>query len=558
MAAFELLYLDVDDEITSAATRIRRATAPRLGLVLPYGSRLATSRINFRLLAREAEARGRRVEVVTPDPGARALAAAAGLAAHPSVSAFESGVAVGTPRPDRVADDPPAAGSSSAAPSSARGAPVGADAPTVILERDARAETVGGPRRARPVAERIKEVGPPRRRRGRRLAIALIALVLVGITAGGSALVLLPAVEIVVVPAIDELGPLELRVTAQEGVTQPDPANLLVPATRHPFDVSASDTFVPSGVRLEETASTGSVLFQNCDTGRPITIPAGAVVSTAARVRFRTIAAVTVTRASIFPFACKTGSVGIEAEVPGPEGDVAAGQITRVPSGFDELVLTVTNPDPTTGGSRTEFPVVTQEDVDAAILAIADVLIGTARSIVESAPPAPPGTRLFLDTLVVGAPTLDPDPATLVGLEVTEFGLGATAAATVLGVETTQVEALADARIRSRVKAGWRLVEASIDVEVGEPLVTGRTITFPATATATATREIDLADLRARIRGLALHEARAILDDYGAVTLAAWPDWVTTVPTIDGRISLTLGVGPDATPGPSGDGSPAP
>ena len=49
-----IVYLDVDDEITSAAQRIRSSTATRVALVVPYGSRIATSRMNFRLLSREA------------------------------------------------------------------------------------------------------------------------------------------------------------------------------------------------------------------------------------------------------------------------------------------------------------------------------------------------------------------------------------------------------------------------------------------------------------------------------------------------------------------------
>ena len=44
-----IVYLDADDEITSAAARIRTADDARVGLVLPFGSRVATSRINFRL-----------------------------------------------------------------------------------------------------------------------------------------------------------------------------------------------------------------------------------------------------------------------------------------------------------------------------------------------------------------------------------------------------------------------------------------------------------------------------------------------------------------------------
>ncbi|MGZ6339379.1 MAG: hypothetical protein ACXWNG_03335, partial [Candidatus Limnocylindrales bacterium] len=61
MAVF---YLDVDDEITSAAQRIRSTTDRTVALVLPAGSRLATSRINFRLLAREAGERARSLVIV--------------------------------------------------------------------------------------------------------------------------------------------------------------------------------------------------------------------------------------------------------------------------------------------------------------------------------------------------------------------------------------------------------------------------------------------------------------------------------------------------------------
>jgi len=45
-----IYYLDVDDEITSAAARIRGSADARIAIVMPSGSRVATSRINFKLL----------------------------------------------------------------------------------------------------------------------------------------------------------------------------------------------------------------------------------------------------------------------------------------------------------------------------------------------------------------------------------------------------------------------------------------------------------------------------------------------------------------------------
>ncbi len=88
--AMRVLYLDVDDEITSAAARIRSAEEIRVAIVLPYGSRVATSRINFRLLSRDATTNGKRLSVVAGDAATRALAASAGLPVFSSVAEYEA------------------------------------------------------------------------------------------------------------------------------------------------------------------------------------------------------------------------------------------------------------------------------------------------------------------------------------------------------------------------------------------------------------------------------------------------------------------------------------
>ena len=85
-----IFYLDIDDEITSAAARIRGTADLVVVLVLPAGSRIATSRINFRLLAREAQQRSRRLSIVAPDAAARALAATAGLPVYGSTMEYEA------------------------------------------------------------------------------------------------------------------------------------------------------------------------------------------------------------------------------------------------------------------------------------------------------------------------------------------------------------------------------------------------------------------------------------------------------------------------------------
>ncbi|MEX1172680.1 MAG: hypothetical protein WEG56_08710, partial [Chloroflexota bacterium] len=117
-----VIYLDIDDEITSAASRIRAAEGGRVAVVLPYGSRVATSRINFRLLSRDAMTHAKRLSIVAGDAATRALAASAGLPVFASVAEYEASLAetggdadpagglaasatVVTPGPDGVAAD---------------------------------------------------------------------------------------------------------------------------------------------------------------------------------------------------------------------------------------------------------------------------------------------------------------------------------------------------------------------------------------------------------------------------------------------------------------------
>src|SRR5580765_4837664 len=87
------VYPDVDDEITSAASRIRSSESTKVALVVPYGSRIATSRMNFRLLSREALVSNRRLSIVSGDAAARSLAASAGLPVFGTVGEYETSLA---------------------------------------------------------------------------------------------------------------------------------------------------------------------------------------------------------------------------------------------------------------------------------------------------------------------------------------------------------------------------------------------------------------------------------------------------------------------------------
>ncbi|HYL40403.1 MAG TPA: hypothetical protein VET90_03775, partial [Candidatus Binatus sp.] len=218
-----IVYLDVDDEITSAAARLRGIDAERVVFVLPYGSRLATSRINFRLLAREAASRHKVVEIVAADASARALAGTAGLPVHASVAAFEG-------------RDPGTAGPAvpGAGPDASVGVAAGAAGAAAFPEtRVLTIPRAGG--EPVPVVGRRRSLVRPRTA----IVLGLVLLLLVG-GGGYAAFVYLPSATIVVHPTSQAIGPVTLQIQARTESASPDPSSLVVPARQLALGLSAA------------------------------------------------------------------------------------------------------------------------------------------------------------------------------------------------------------------------------------------------------------------------------------------------------------------------------
>lgn len=558
MATSTIIYLDVEDEITSAATRIRAAEATRLALVVPPGSRIATSRMNFRLLAREAARVGRRLAVVAPDAPSRALAAAAGLEVHASVGDYEASLASEARSSGSGGPAPPVVGEE-AAPIEATGAP-GRPAPDRGLEPTRVLEAQ--PQRAAPSPSRPSEgpspsrapeaatlplaggVGAPRRR-GRLLAVAVAVLAVALVGGGVAAYLVLPSATVRVVPRVDPIGPLEFSVVADPNLAEVDPKGGRIPAARLAIPIEVSDRFPATGKRVVETKARGTVVFTSRNTGAEVEIPAGTQVATASGVVFQTTRRVVVPKATFLPPTPGIAEAPVEALVAGPGGNVPAGAITRVSTVIQARLVNpddpVSNPEPTSGGKRDEFPRVTQADVDRAMAALTARAETALRDGLADPDLVPTGLTVFDATATLGELTPSVDPASLVGAEKAEFDLGLTGKGSVLAVDESRIAAVAEARVRANVAPDHVFVEGSLAVEVADPVVAGSEIRFPVTARAKQTVVVDPESLRAAVKGRPVEEARRLLERYGRVTIEVWPDWVTTIPTLDARLQVLVG-----------------
>lgn len=80
------IYLDVDEEITSAIDRIKKAKETEITLVIPKGAALVQSLVNLKLLKRQAESLGKKISIVTGDRIGKILASQAGLESQDRIS----------------------------------------------------------------------------------------------------------------------------------------------------------------------------------------------------------------------------------------------------------------------------------------------------------------------------------------------------------------------------------------------------------------------------------------------------------------------------------------
>jgi hypothetical protein len=530
-----IYYLDVDDEITSAAARIRDSSDNRIAMVLSGGSRVATSRINFRLLAGEAKHRNKRLAIIAADPSVQSVARSAELPVYATVGEYEKAEAA-----------------------VARGMQ-GKSRGEVSAALDELALTVApaaGAKGNRAGSARVAGVGPANRGVLGRLPISgpvLMGLAALTVVAFAATLFFFyPSAKIVLTLRQEAVGPVTLSVKVDPSVAAANDLAAVVPGVDKAFPVEASGTFQATGQNVVDTAATGMVTFTSINTVFAVPIIAGTQVSTTGGIAFLTTKTVTVAKA---PFATRTSvDAPVQAVPKGLSGNVPAGRIVKLPADLVAAAVTVTNANPTAGGAHTVTPKIQQSDIDAAQADVFSQLDTQFQSALKSPAAVASGQSLFSQSAHLGVAICDPDPQTLLNQAVASFQLDCKGTGTATMADATNIRALAERRVRSSVRTGYLLVENSVTADVGAPVAQGSTVVVPVTVSAVQVPVVDPNALRTAILGMSVGEARTYLSQYGKVDISVSPDWASTMPSFDFRIDIEV-IEPSAQP--SGSTSPS-
>jgi len=319
----QIIYLEVDDDITTIRNRLEWAQAPRVLLVIPRDCAALHRPLDFKLLRRQADALGIEVALVSKDPVIQ------DLAYEHKVSIFSTAKRGQRARWRKVGEDktpqPPRR-----PPPHRPFLPALQDNPHL--------------RRVLPVARQL-------------LAGAVFSIVIVILLLG--AYLILPSARIVLAPA-SEVVSIAVPLTASPAVESVDKDQLLLPARVSEVRVEDRIQIPTSGTKdAPDAPATGTVVFIN-RTVASVTVPKGTAVSTSAGtpIRFLTLEDVTLP-----PTMGGIGRVGVQAAEPGLIGNVGVNLINRV-EGPMAVKVRVTNDEPTGGGTTKPAGMVTQADKD--------------------------------------------------------------------------------------------------------------------------------------------------------------------------------------------------
>ena len=557
-----VFYLDVDDEITSAAARIRSSEDPRVGLVVPPGSRIATSRINFRLLAREALERNRgaldRVRR-TPPPGpwrrppgcpSSRRSRSSRRTRAPSVPRARPGLDQRPRAPARR--NPPARAAPSRRPGAARAGAAGNGRPDGGLRRCARCRRhrrAGGLRSAADARVGARSVGtaaPAVRgasrtsRASARVAAGIVTVLIMVLVLGLIGVFLLPSATITVTPRLTAVGPLQLSIRA-------DPNRDLIGsgcrggAGRRPDDgLHGLGHVQRDGHEGQHDTGVGNRHLHQQRHGQRRDNPVRLQGRDRERHHVRDNPGHHVPRARFKPsFRPGTASVGVTAVTPGRPA--SAGRSDRPgprrlqrdpperdePGGDDRRYEDNHDPDPEEGHRCGNGRL--DEEPQGPVHELAGRPGGLA-----------PGSTAFPKTGLLGAITPDNDPATLIGVTQGDLRPDPDRVRVETAVDQSSISSLAATRVDTTVPTDFTLVAGSEKVTIGTPRTDGAAVVFPVTATASQVRQLDADTLRQQVLGKSVDEARSILAQDGTVDIQTWPGFVGTIPSLAWRLTLTV------------------
>ena len=571
-AAKDVLYIDIDDEITTIIDKVRSSENRIVALVLPKRATVLQSIVNMKLLKRAADQAKKHVVLVTTEAGLMPLAAEAGMfvaatpQSKPEIPESQRQDSGENPLEEPVVlDDETDQAAFTAENSSDRpvgelaartASPItatGESIETVQIsdETSDRASNTGSsagkqPKQKRPKGATNKKLAIPNFEKFRtRLVLAIVALLIIG--AGlFFALTVLPKATIAISTDSNSV-PVNLTATLNTKATAVDTDQNILPAKQEQQQKTQTQQAPATGQANRGQRAAGMVTITNCSPdGSSVTIPAGTGVSHGG-LTYITQKSVTLTTSTP---KCQSYSgftsadVSIVAMQAGAQYNVGDGTSFTVASGngyTSKDVNAVASGD-ISGGTDTIVKVIQQSDIDSATQklkaqdssAVKDDLIQMLKQ---------DGYHAIAETFNAGTPSTT--ASAQVGDQVDSVTVTMNATYTMLGVKENDLKQLIRADVKDQIDSGKQTLLddglANATFKVVNSTETSQEVSIHTVATAGP--ELNVTQIKQQAAG---QKSGPVSDSLKAnpgvtdVTINLSPFWVKSIPGNTDKITVTI------------------
>lgn len=552
--AKDVIYVDVDDEITSIIDKVENSEQKVVALVLPKRTASLQSIVNMKLLKRSADAADKSPVLITSEAALIPLAGAAGL--HVAKNLQSKPEVPESPAPRHAVAEAESPDEAEELPddtdeqdlpqkidySSSIGALAAAhdsDNPeTIDLDED-EAESKAVPKPAKKSKELKNKV--PNFDRFRMMlglgALAFIALIVFLIMA----VTVLPKATITIKTSSEPVSA-NFSLVASADTQTLDTAKGVIPAKLESADQTGSQQVTATGQQNNGDKATGSVTLSNC-TNSPVTIPAGTGVSSGSAT-FIIQSKLSLDSGNFTSGGtCKgtgshVGSANITAQSAGSKYNVSSGSFSV--AGYSG----VSGSGSTSGGSDNIVTVLSQADIDGAKSKLTSASGADQFTKDLQKKLTAQGEYVLSSTLKAGEPNINASPA--VGQPASTANVTIKITYTVLTVKKSDLSKAIEDKTASQVDKskqrlnGNFLQDANITV-AGQNSPNSANLTVNEDTTAVPI--IDTATVKKQSKGKKAGDIKSAIGNWGGVKdvdVKLSPFWVSKVPSKDSKIKVVL------------------
>lgn len=553
----DVIYIDVDDEITSIIDKVENSEQKVVALVLPKRAASLQSIVNMKLLARSAKTSGKNPVLITSEAALMPLAGAAGihvaknLQSKPEIPDAPAGASAPAardlPETEEASDNADIDDEEDLPKKIDYSSTVGAlaaahevDNPETIDLDDEDETPAEKPKAAK--APKNKGLKVPNFDRFRMLlglgALGVIALIVFLVLA----ITVLPKATITLKTSSEPVAA-DFNLQASTGAQSLDSTKGVIPAKLESSDQTGSQQVTATGQQNNGDKATGTVVMSKCvsSPGQLGDVPAGTGISSNGLTYITQQAASFSTpdgscnNGANFKF--KSSSVGIVATQAGSKYNIdnvsfsVAGYSTASASGS------------ASGGTDNIVTVLTQQDVDGAKQKLTSGTSGDQFSKDFIKKLEGQGEYVFSTTLKAGDANITANPA--VGQPASTANVSIKVTYTVLTVKKSDLSQAIEDKLASQIDKSKQKLNGNFlndaNIEVQNQSNSGATLAIHEDTTAVPI--INIASVKKQVEGKKSGDIKAALGSWPGVKdvdVKLSPFWVSKAPGKDSKIKVVL------------------